>query len=78
MLATMRETEIRKHLDRIRPAMQADGGDIDLVSVEDGTVSVRLRGTCLACPSASMTMKHGIERTLREKLPWVTSEVRVP
>ena len=77
-LVTMREAEIREHLDRIRPAMQADGGDIDLVSVQDGIVSVRLRGTCLVCPSASLTMKHGIERTLREKLPWVTSVVRVP
>jgi len=72
------ESEVVRALDRIRPAMQADGGDVDLVSVEGGTVLVRLRGTCLDCPSASLTLKHGIERTLRENLPWVTSVVRVP
>ncbi len=74
----MDEVQVQQALDHIRPAMQADGGDIELVSVEDGLVSVRLRGTCLACPSASLTMKQGIERTLREKLPWVITVVRVP
>lgn len=64
----MDEVQVQQVLDHIRTAMQADGGDIELVSVEDGMVSVRLRGTCLACPSASLTMKQGIERTLREKL----------
>ena len=74
----MDELQVQQALAHIRPAMQADGGDIELVSVEDGTVSVRLRGTCLVCPSASLTIKQGIERTLREKLPWVITVVRVP
>ncbi len=71
-------SEVQQVLERMRPAMQADGGDVDLVAVEGGVVSVRLRGTCLACPSASMTIREGIERTLRQTLPWVTAVARVP
>jgi Fe-S cluster biogenesis protein NfuA len=63
---------------KLRPAMQADGGDVELVSVEDGIIYVRLQGTCLACPSSNLTVKHGIERTLKEHLPWVVEVVRVP
>jgi len=70
--------EVQCVLDALRPAMQADGGDVDLISVEGGVVSVRLRGTCLVCPSASLTVKHGVERTLRQNLPWVTEVLRVP
>jgi Fe-S cluster biogenesis protein NfuA len=70
--------EIQKLLESLRPAMQADGGDVELVSIEGGTVSVRLRGTCLVCPSASLTMKLGIERTLLASIPWVTCVIRVP
>ena len=62
---------------QLRPAMQADGGDVELVSVEDGIVCVKLKGTCLACPSSNLTIKHGIERTLKEKLSWVIEVVRV-
>lgn len=62
---------------QLRPAMQADGGDVELVSVEEGIICVRLQGTCLACPSSNLTIKHGIERTLKEKLPWVMEVVRV-
>jgi Fe-S cluster biogenesis protein NfuA len=64
-------------LESLRPAMQADGGDVELVSVEDGVVSVRLKGTCLSCPSSSLTMKHGVERTLKEKIPEVVKVVRL-
>ncbi len=64
-------------LETLRPAMQADGGDVELVSVEDGVVSVRLKGTCLSCPSASMTLRHGIERTLKERIPEVVKVVRI-
>ena len=64
-------------LASIRPAMQADGGDVAFVSFENGIVSVRLQGTCLACPSASLTLKHGIERALKEKIPEVITVVRV-
>ena len=69
--------QVAEALGRLRPAMQADGGDVELISVEDGVVYVKLRGTCLLCPSASMTIKHGLERTLRQWLPWVTEVVRV-
>lgn len=64
-------------LESLRPAMQADGGDVELVSVEGGVVSVILKGTCLSCPSAGLTMKHGIERTLKEKIPEVIEVVRL-
>ncbi len=69
--------EVERVMEVLRPAMQADGGDVEVVSVEAGTVSVRLRGTCLLCPSASLTMKHAIERTLRDRLPWIVQVIRV-
>jgi Fe-S cluster biogenesis protein NfuA len=65
-------------LETLRPAMQADGGDVELVSLEDGVVSVRLKGMCLLCPSADMTLTRGIERTLRLHFPWLTAVRRVP
>jgi Fe-S cluster biogenesis protein NfuA len=73
-----RDSQVTEALGRLRPAMQADGGDVDLVAIEGGTVKVRLRGTCLACPSASLTLRHGIERALKEQLPWVADVVRIP
>ena len=72
------ESSVEELLHTVRPAMQADGGDVELISVEDGTVSVRLKGMCLLCPSASLTLKNGIEQTLRNHLCWVKSVVRVP
>ena len=69
--------EVEQVLTTIRPAMQADGGGVELVTVDEGVITVRLRGTCLACPSAGLTMKLGIERTLKDRLPWVTGVVRV-
>jgi len=72
-----RLTEVAAILDELRPAMQADGGNIELVSVQGGIVLVSLHGTCLACPSASLTLKDGIERTLRGRLPWLQHVVRV-
>ena len=56
-------------LERIRPMLQADGGDVELVSVEDGIVSVRLTGACGSCPSSTMTLKMGIEQAIREEVP---------
>ena len=64
-------------LASIRPAMQADGGDVEFISFENGIVSVRLRGTCLVCPSSSLTLKYGIERTLKEKISGVIRVVRI-
>lgn len=68
---------VQEVLDLLRPAMRADGGDVELVEIVDGVVRVRLCGTCIACPSKNLTLKHGIERTLRARLPWVTEVVRV-
>jgi Fe-S cluster biogenesis protein NfuA len=71
-------SSVEEVLNRIRPAMQADGGNVELVSAEEsGIISVRLQGTCLSCPSSSLTLKQGIERTLKEHLDWVTEVVRV-
>ncbi|MCK6457037.1 MAG: NifU family protein [Phycisphaerae bacterium] len=62
----------------IRPAVQSDGGDLELVDVTaDGVVSVRLHGACVGCPSAAMTLKMGIERNLREHVPEVREVVCV-
>lgn len=59
-------------LDEIRPALRADGGDIELVEVtKDGIVRVRLRGACAGCPMAAMTMAIGVERVLKERIPHV-------
>ncbi len=63
---------------RIRPAIQMDGGDIELVDVDDkGIVSVRLRGACAGCPGARMTLKMGVERTLKQAIPQVAEVVCV-
>ena len=65
-------------LNLIRPAVQADGGDIELVDVAaDGVVQVRFHGACHGCPSSTMTLQHGIERNLRERVPEVTRVVPV-
>lgn len=68
---------IEAALDRIRPYLQRDGGDVELVGVEDGVVKVRLRGTCGGCPMATMTLKQGIERTLKQMVPEVKEVVAV-
>ena len=65
-------------LNLIRPAVQADGGDIELVDVaDDGLVRVRFHGACHGCPSSMLTLQHGIERNLRERVPEVTRVVPV-
>jgi len=63
---------IQKALDSIRPALQADGGDIELVGVEGGVVKVRLKGACGSCPMAVLTLKQGVEVRLKEMVPEVT------
>ena len=76
--ATIRE-RVQGVLNLIRPAVQADGGDIELVDVAaDGVVQVRFHGACHGCPSSTMTLQHGIERNLRERVPEVTRVVPVP
>ncbi len=63
--------EVEKVLESIRPALQADGGDVELVDVEGGVVKVRLLGACGGCPMATMTLKGGIEAALKERIPAV-------
>ena len=63
--------EVEKVLGRIRPALQADGGDVELVDVDGGVVKVRLTGACNGCPMASITLKNGIEALLKEEIPAV-------
>jgi len=63
--------EVEAVLKTIRPALQADGGDVELVDVVGGVVKVRLKGACGSCPMATMTLKHGIEAALKERIPAV-------
>ncbi|HEU5360452.1 MAG TPA: NifU family protein [Candidatus Deferrimicrobiaceae bacterium] len=62
-------TDVERVLGRIRPALQADGGDVELVDVEGGVVKVRLTGACGGCPMAGITLKNGIEALLKEEIP---------
>jgi len=75
-LVAMRE-KIEAAIDRVRPALQADGGDVELIEVNDGVVSVRLTGACGGCPMATMTLKNGIESIIREEVPEVKEVVAV-
>ncbi|MBK9303167.1 MAG: NifU family protein [bacterium] len=67
------EQKIRQVLDKVRPALQADGGDVEFIDYSDGIVTVRLKGACGSCPMSTMTLKHGIEARLREEIPEVRS-----
>lgn len=65
-------SEVQKIIEeQIRPAIQSDGGDIELVDIEDGIVKVRLVGACAHCPSSAMTLYDGVEKMLMEKIPEV-------
>jgi len=65
--------KVQAALNKIRPMLQADGGDVELVAVNGGTVTVRLKGACSGCPMSQMTLKNGIERMLKEQIPEVKS-----
>ena len=70
--------EVQKAIDLIRPSLQADGGDVELVDVsEDGIVKVKLTGACRGCPMSQMTLKMGIERILKKEVPEVKEVVSV-
>jgi Fe-S cluster biogenesis protein NfuA len=64
-------TDVETVLEKVRPALQADGGDVELVDVEGGVVKVRLTGACGGCPMASITLKNGIEALLKKEIPSV-------
>ena len=72
------EDKVREVIESVRPALQGHGGDVELVSTDQkNNVSVRLQGACQGCPGAKMTMKMGIERILREKVPQVNNVTAV-
>ncbi len=73
----MRE-QVESVLNEIKPALQADGGDVELIDVsEDGVIQVKLTGACGSCPMSQLTLKMGIERILKEKVPEVKEVVAV-
>ncbi len=65
--------KIQKALDKIKPMLQADGGDVEFVDYKDGVVKVRLQGACAGCPMSQMTVKNGIEKMLKQEVPEVKS-----
>jgi len=67
------ETRVKAALAEIKPQIQADGGDIDLVAIENGIVKVRLRGSCVGCPMSALTLKAGVERIIKQQVPEVKS-----
>ena len=74
----MLKEKVEAALERIRPALQADGGDLELVDVgEDGIVKVRLKGACAGCPMSQMTLKQGIESNLKQEIPEVKEVIAV-
>jgi Fe-S cluster biogenesis protein NfuA len=70
--------KVEKVLNKIRPSLQADGGDVELVEVKDGVVKVKLKGSCAGCPMSQMTLKQGIERIIKQEVPEVKEVVAVP
>lgn len=72
------EEKVKEALEKVRPVLQRDGGDVELVGVEeDGTVKVKLKGACSGCPGAMVTLKQGIERIVKESVPEVKEVIAV-
>jgi Fe-S cluster biogenesis protein NfuA len=69
--------KVQSVLDNIRPSLRADGGDVELVEVKDGIVSVKLKGACAGCPMSTMTLKNGIERILKQELSDIKEVIAV-
>jgi len=69
--------EVLEVLDKLRPFLQRDGGDVELVEIEDGIVKLRLMGACGSCPSSTITLKAGIERALMEEIDGVKEVMQV-
>ena len=74
----MDEAKVKAALDEVRPMLQADGGDVELVGVEGGVVKVRLQGHCAGCPMAQITLQRGIAARLKEAVPEVERVEAVP
>jgi Fe-S cluster biogenesis protein NfuA len=69
--------KVEEIIGKIRPFLQADGGDVELVDVDDGVVKVRLQGACKGCPMSTITLQQGIARILKEQIPEVKDVVAV-
>jgi len=80
-MPTLEASQLREQvqvvIDKIRPAVQADGGDIELVDIVSDVVKIRFHGACHGCPSSTMTLQHGIERTIRDHVPVIRSVIPV-
>ena len=71
------QEKVEEILEKIRPNLVADGGNVELVEVNDGTVKVRLTGACAGCPMSTMTLKMGIEKILKQEIPEIKEVVAV-
>jgi Fe-S cluster biogenesis protein NfuA len=71
------QDKVAEVLAKVRPVLVRDGGDVELVGVEDGTVKVKLVGACAGCPMSTLTLKNGIERILKQEIPEVKEVVSV-
>jgi Fe-S cluster biogenesis protein NfuA len=71
------QDKVAEILAKVRPVLVRDGGDVELVGVDDGTVTVKLVGACAGCPMSELTLKHGIERILKQEIPEVKEVVSV-
>jgi Fe-S cluster biogenesis protein NfuA len=74
---TKMQEKVEEVLEKVRPVLVRDGGNVELVGVEDGTVRVKLVGACAGCPMSTMTLKNGIERILKQEIPEVKEVVAV-
>ena len=74
----MLKESVQAVIDKIRPMLQRDGGDVELVSVDGNVVKVRLQGACKGCPMSQMTLKNGIERFVKQEIPEVDRVEAVP
>jgi Fe-S cluster biogenesis protein NfuA len=69
--------KVQKVIDKIRPSLQADGGDVELIDVVNGIVTVKLQGACAGCPMSQMTLKNGIERLVMQEIPEIKAVEKV-
>lgn len=72
----MRE-KVEKAIERIRPSLQADGGDIELIDVAEGVVKVKLTGACAGCPASQITLRMGVEQYLKEEIPEIKEVIAI-
>ena len=69
--------KVKAAIEKVRPFLQRDGGDIELIDVQDGVVKVRLQGACGSCPMSKMTLKMGVEKQLKEEIPEVKEVIAI-